>query len=238
MSIHPRAALAGLFVAIRILGQNSQPSAPLPAVPAPPAVRVQAKFVVVLDAAHGGSDSGAHLHNDLQEKDLTLTLVSRLRSTLQARGIDVVSTRDSDNAVPAVNRAQVANHTQAAACLLVHATATGSGVHLYTSSLAPAGIAGLQPWQTAQSSFVTQSLRLQAEFNTALAHAQIPVILGRASVPPMDNLTCPAVAVELAPLVGGHVTQGKDIADPAWQTSVIDALAAALNAWRSDWKQE
>jgi N-acetylmuramoyl-L-alanine amidase len=81
-------------------------------------------------------------------------------------------------------------------------------------------------------------MKLESEIDSALAHGQIPVTLGRASVQPMDNLACPAVAVELAPLVAGHVTQGKAVSDADYQKSVIDALAAGIEAWRSDWKQQ
>ena len=207
-----------------------------PSVPPAPAQPAQPKFVVVLDAAHGGSDSGAHLRPDLQEKDVTLTLTTRLRSTLQAHGIAVVTTRQSDAGIPALNRAETANHAQAAACLVIHATATGSGVHLYASSLSPAPAVRLQPWQTAQAAWITQSLKLESEIDAALAHAQIPITLGRASVQPMDNLACPAIAIEVAPLVGGHVTTARDVSDADYQKSVVDALVAALDAWRSDWK--
>ena len=75
-----------------------------------------------------------------------------------------------------------------------------------------------------------------SEIDAALAHAQIPITLGRASVQPMDNLACPAIAIEVAPLVGGHVTTARDVSDADYQKSVVDALVAALDAWRSDWK--
>ena len=217
--------------------QTAPVTQPVPA-PAQPTQVTKPSFVVVIDAAHGGTDSGARLSNGVAEKNVTLGLSVRLRSTLQARGVTVVTTRESDAAVPTLNRAEAANHARAAACLVMHATATGSGVHLYTSALAPAGPARPMPWQTAQAQFVTQSLKLQSEIDSALAHTQIPVTLGRASVQPMDNLTCPAVAVEIAPLVAGHITAGKDVSDAAYQKSVADALAAAVESWRSDWKQQ
>jgi N-acetylmuramoyl-L-alanine amidase len=209
----------------------------MPAVPAAPPAQIQPKFVVVLDAAHGGADTGAHLQNGVMEKEITLALSMRLRSTLHAHGIEVVTTRESDQMQPALNRAEAANQAQAAACLILHATATGSGVHLYTSSLAPSPLQRLEPWPTAQSAWVTQSLKLESEIDTALAHTQIPVTLGRASVPPMDNLTCPTVAVEMAPLVAGHVTQGRELSDAGYQKSVVDSLTAALESWQNDWKQ-
>src|SRR5208282_6294497 len=70
----------------------------LPPLPAPPANRmsVQPAFSVVIDAAHGGTDTGARITSSLIEKDITLALAIRLRSALAARGIAVVTTRESD----------------------------------------------------------------------------------------------------------------------------------------------
>src|ERR1035437_7475128 len=73
------------------------PAAAQQAPPAPPGP--QARFVVVLDAAHGGEDSGGRLNNGQLEKTFTLALSVRLRSLLSARGIQVVTTRESDAAV-------------------------------------------------------------------------------------------------------------------------------------------
>ncbi len=217
------------------------PSAPAvpPAVSVPPPAAVQPpRFVVVLDAAHGGSDTGAKMSGGALEKDITLGFSSRLRSTLHAHGIDVVVTRQSDVSLDPLNRAEAANQAQGAACLTLHATATGSGVHLFTSSLAPTGNMRFMPWPTAQSAWVTQSLKLESEIDEALAHAQIPVSLARASVAPMDSMTCPEVALEIAPLVGGHVTKARAVTDASYQKSIVDAITAALEQWRSDWRQE
>ena len=209
-----------------------------PAVATSPATALQPpRFVVVVDAAHGGSDTGARMGSGVVEKDITLGLAGRLRSTLRARGIEVVMTRQADMNLAPVNRAETANHAQGGACLTIHATATGSGVHLFTSSLTPTANARFLPWPTAQSAYVTQSLKLESEIDSALAHTEIPVTLGRASVEPMDSMTCPEVAVEMAPLVAGHVTGAKPVTDAGYQKAVVDAIAAALEQWRSDWKE-
>jgi N-acetylmuramoyl-L-alanine amidase len=209
------------------------PSLPPPV--GPPGVQPP-RFLVVIDAAHGGNDIGARIGEGTLEKEVTLGLAGRLRSTLHARGVDVVMTRTADVNVATANRAEEANHAQASACLTIHATATGSGVHLYTSSLTPAANERFLPWGTAQAGYVTQSMKLESEIDTALAHAAIPVTLGKASVAPMDSIACPEVAVELAPLVGGHVTSAKELSDVSYQKTVVDAVAAAVEQWRSDWK--
>ena len=198
------------------------------------------QFSVVIDAAHGGADTGAHLNEKLEEKDLVLDLAVQLRSTLSAHGIPVTTTREIDVNLPAMRRAEVANHRQAGACIVLHATASGYGVHLYTSSVAPPRVLGesatpkMVPWDAAQGTFVQESLRLSSEINSALTHAQVPVSLGRTSLLPLDNLTCPAVAVEIAPL-GKAGEQPIPLTDPAYQKQLLSALVAAIEEWQHDW---
>ncbi len=214
------------------------PAAGLPSVPAAPPASVQPRFVVVLDPAHGGSQAGATITDRLLEKDVVLSLSVRLRSALTSRGIPVVATRESDVALTPLARAETANHASAAACIILHATATGTGVHLYTSSLTRTASSRFLPWQTAQSGSVAQSLRLSSEINSAMAHAEIPVALGQTSLQPMDSFACPAVAVEVAPLAAAGSSPAAPLSDPAYQKSIVDALAAALLQWRDDWRQQ
>ncbi|HZU08489.1 MAG TPA: N-acetylmuramoyl-L-alanine amidase [Pseudacidobacterium sp.] len=204
----------------------------VPSVPLPPRAQVRPQYIVVLDAAHGGTDSGARLSDNLFEKDVALALALRLRAALDAQGIQVVTTRDSDAAVPLQARAEAANHALAEACITLHATGTGTGVHLFTSSLAPAPRVQFLPWRTAQAAFVTQSLRLSSEINAALAHVAVPVILGRTSLQPMDSFACPAVAVEVANAKNVPLT------DAAYQKKIVDALTSALTQWKNDWRPQ
>src|ERR1700753_3527694 len=110
-----RQACGCLAIGFLLASLTSIPAAaqsPNPPPAAPPAVaRPPQRFAVVIDAARGGADSGAGLSDHLLEKDLVLALSVRLRSMLSAHGIQVVTTRESDTAVPAVHRAETANHT-------------------------------------------------------------------------------------------------------------------------------
>ena len=218
-------AAAALFCAVPSVLFAQAPPAPQP------------RFVVVLDAAHGGSDSGARIAEQDgfapgTEKSVTLSLSVRLRSLLAARGIPVVTTRESDTSLDLDQRAQIANRARAQACLSLHATQTGSGVHLYVSALAPTPPARFLPWKTAQSAFVQQSLDLAGVLNSALTHAGFAVTLGRTALPAVDSMTCPAVAIELAPETAAPNAAGPGDAD--YQARIDQALAAALVEWRSE----
>ena len=216
----------------------------LPALPSPPGstLTVQPAFSVVIDAAHGGADIGARLANDLLEKDITLALSVRLRSALTARGVAVLTTRESDADIPNRERAGIANHALPAACLVLHATATGSGIHLFTSSLAQAASvlasSKLTGWQIAQAGWVTRSMRLSSEINSALGQAGIPTTLGATSLQPLDSLTCPAVAIEIGPLAASSANKSSPISAPAYQQRILDALTSAMLEWSTEWKQQ
>ena len=226
----PRSLLWGLLAWASALPLYAQP----PALPARPSTAVQPQFLVMLDAAHGGSDTGAHLGVHLEEKDLVLALSIRLRSMLAARGIAIVTTRESDITLPPAKRAALVNAHTASACLILHATDSGSGIHLFTSSLPPAQPRTFLPWETAQAAYLQRSLRWAAEINSAMTHAGVPVTLGRTALQPLDNMTCPAAAVEIAPLTkDGAVTA--TLTDADYESRILAALAAAIEGWRRDW---
>jgi N-acetylmuramoyl-L-alanine amidase len=196
---------------------------------------------VVLDAAHGGADLGGTLSaqsgQSMAEKAFTLALSIRLRSLLAARGIAVVTTRESDATIDNDRRAQTANHANAQACISLHGTQSGAGIHLYTSSLAPVASARLVPWNTAQAAWVTRSLALAGTLNSALTHAGMTVTLGRTELPVVDSMACPAVAVEVAPQVAQGNTPAATLDDSGYQVGVAQALAAAILEWRTSASQ-
>jgi N-acetylmuramoyl-L-alanine amidase len=200
----------------------------------------QPRTVILLDPAHGGPDTGAHLPNDLLEKSFTLSFATTLRAVLTASGFTVISTRDSDP-VPLFTtdqRAEIANHAHPAACLILHATSSGNGIHIVTSALPPDDSIDpdaphpLVSWQTAQTASIPQSLRLANELGVALLHAKLPVILTQSSIRPVDNLTSPAVAIEIAPLAADG-SAAAPVTDPVYQQRIAQAIAAAIASWRT-----
>lgn len=213
--------------ALLLLSAANLAAAQAPPAPAPP----QPRFVVVLDAAHGGDDTGGKLDTQA-EKAYTLALSVRLRSLLNARGIQVVTTRESDTNVDTNRRAEIANHANAQACLSLHASQTGSGVHLFASSLPPAAPTRFPAWKTGQSAYVTRSLAMAGILNSALQHAGIAVTLGRTAMPTVDSMTCPAIAIEIAPDRVASTKTGLD--DPAYQARVAEAIAAAMLEWKTE----
>jgi N-acetylmuramoyl-L-alanine amidase len=171
------------------------------------------------------------------EKNYALALAERLRTTLKAREISIILTRTADVTLDNEARATTANRSHASACISVHATSTGNGVHLFTSSLPAMTEAdprrAFLPWQTAQAAYETSSLRLESDVDAAMTQQHIPVLIARTSIQPLDSMACPAIDIEVAPL-------GADmpLSDSGYQKKVVDALGAAMVEWRSDWRQQ
>ena len=219
------------------------PPAPVPS----PRTGSQGKFIVLLDAAHGGDDGGGQVGASVAEKTVTLALSVRLRSLLTARGFSVVTTREGNVNLDGDARAQTANHAGASACLSFHATASGSGVHLFVSSLSPTSPSRFLAWKTAQSAYVTRSVKLAGALNSAFGHGgdanspgaePIHATLARASLPGVDSMACPAVAVEVAPVRDADRAIVKDVTDAQYQAQIVETLAAALLEWKTDWETD
>jgi N-acetylmuramoyl-L-alanine amidase len=80
---------------------------------------------IVVDAGHGGHDTGTIGPDGLLEKDLVLDVSLRLGKLLENRlGADVVYTRDDDTFVPLETRTAIANQQQADLFISVHANSS------------------------------------------------------------------------------------------------------------------
>ncbi|MBZ9714533.1 N-acetylmuramoyl-L-alanine amidase [Deinococcus multiflagellatus] len=102
---------------------------------ASPAIRPR----VVLDAGHGGVDSGA-VSRWVREEDVTLDIALRTRAVLVQHGVDVVMTRTADQHLSANKRAdlearsRLANTGQVSAFVSIHVNSAGpsaQGIETY-----------------------------------------------------------------------------------------------------------
>ena len=95
---------------------------------------------VVIDAGHGGKDSGSLGPYD-NEKVYTLKIAKLVRDILQRDGYRVVMTRESDVAVSLENRVRIANQFPEAIFLSIHfnsGNARANGIETFTVS--PVGV--------------------------------------------------------------------------------------------------
>lgn len=218
-----------MLLAARPLSTQTTPVVTVPAnqtpVAAPPLVP-QRTWVVLIDPAHGGSEPGAVLNAAIPEKDVTLAIARRLRQELATRGIQVLLVRDSDATISTDQRAQIVNSAHPALYVGVHATSQSSGMRIYTAML-PAGGDSSGPfvdWQTAQASALARSRQIQEQVVAAIQKTGFPCRGLMAPLRPLNNITVPALAVEIAPTTS-DVSQ---LASADYQQMITAALANSI----------
>jgi len=81
---------------------------------------------IVIDAGHGGHDTGTIGPTGLMEKDLCLDVALRLGKIIQQRlpGADVVFTRSDDTFIPLEERTHIANEAKADLFISIHANSS------------------------------------------------------------------------------------------------------------------
>jgi N-acetylmuramoyl-L-alanine amidase len=81
---------------------------------------------IVIDAGHGGHDTGTIGPTGLMEKDLCLDVALRLGKIIQQRlpGADVVFTRADDTFIPLEERTSIANQAKADLFISIHANSS------------------------------------------------------------------------------------------------------------------
>ena len=85
-----------------------------------------AKPIIVVDAAHGGSDPGVKSGSET-EKDWNLRFAVALEKALEDEGFEVIQARRKDETLPIDKRAERINAAQASAVLVIHADYEWSG---------------------------------------------------------------------------------------------------------------
>jgi N-acetylmuramoyl-L-alanine amidase len=194
------------------------PKQPTPVAPARPS------FLVVVDAAHGGEDTGATLATNIVEKDLTLNIARRIAHELQNRGIAVTLLRNSDTAIAPEQRAAMVNTSHASVYVTVHASSIGHGLRIFTSMMPAANVTlgkrSFVPWNSAQSQYLDRSKNVSGSIAYECARKQLAVRALEGAVIPLNNIAAAAVALEVAPA-------GADITTIS-SNEYIDNLAVAI----------
>jgi len=98
---------------------------------------------IVIDAGHGGHDTGTIGPNGLMEKDLCLDVALRLGKMIEERlpGTEVIYTRQDDTFIPLEERTAIANEAKADLFISIHANSSpdssARGVETYYLNFSP-----------------------------------------------------------------------------------------------------
>lgn len=211
--------------------------------------------LVVLDAGHGGSNPGATgALPGLHEKQLTLVLARAVRDRLTAAGVDVVMTRERDATLTLRRRMVVANQRGADLFVSVHANASPTrsqrGYETWLLSPAAVDIDGRalrsdsgtpRPGLDADTALVLDDVERGAvQWESAELALAIQRELRAVRGPAGDRgvrqeshhvllgATMPAVLVEVGFI--DHPIEGRELAEPAVQARLADAIAAGIRS--------
>jgi N-acetylmuramoyl-L-alanine amidase len=199
-----------------------QPQQPTPAPPPAPAP-VRSSPVVVLDPAHGGTDTGARGEGGLAEKDIVLQIARTVREQLERQGFRVLMTRNDDSNPSYDDRAAVANAHRDVIFISLHVASTGmpGTARAYydgfssaispqpvatsaTKPLAPQPTNTLVAWDQAQRRYLDASHQLADLIQIQLAQgfSGSPVRSMPAPVRTLRSVMGPAVAIEISSISG------------------------------------
>lgn len=140
------------------------------------------KFVIALDAGHGGGHSGAY-YEMTAEKDLNWSMTLKLDQVLRALGYKTVLTRTEDEEVSLLSRARTANGSKADIFVSIHCNAAENapdfeGLYVYYY---PGSTAGQKLAQAIQMAACVSSGAVDRNINTAnfsvLRNTQMPAVL-------------------------------------------------------------
>ena len=102
------------------------------------AITAARKYVIVVDAGHGGKDPGCIGKGGTREKDIVLSVAKKLKNKLDANGFKTYLTRDGDKYLKLADRAAIAEKRKADLFISLHANANPSrqmkGFSIYTLS--------------------------------------------------------------------------------------------------------
>jgi N-acetylmuramoyl-L-alanine amidase len=210
---------------------------------------------IVLDAGHGGADTGTKGARGTLEKDVTLAVARRLKTALEARlGAHILLTRDADADVPLDARASLANNNKADLFVSIHGNGSvrpsAAGAEVYYAGIEhgengaqPSPESGaamlplfgggtreidIVPWERAQARHVDQSGVLARLVESALRGAvpMNPRALQQAPLRVLIGANTPAVLVEIGYLTNRE--QEDQLRAGELQGRVVQALADAI----------
>ena len=173
-------------------------------------LRSASPYTIILDAGHGGNDSGT-IEQSAVEKDINLSIVLKMKQLLESKNIRVILTRDKDTYMELEDRTQVTRDQEADLFLSIHC-------NYYEDDSSIRGLECYYSEDSAEGRYYAEKLiENLAEKGTILSRNAKP-----AEYHVLKNASIPSVLVET-----GYLSNSKDRKDLASQ-EYQDKLAAEL----------
>ncbi len=216
---------------------------------------------VVIDAGHGGHDTGAIGKGGTREKDVTLAIAKRVGEILTDAGLEVLLTRDDDTFVRLEDRTRIANEAKGDLFISIHCNAAESrkvrGTETFTLNVASdrysirlaarenaASEQSMSDLQFILADLTTkahteESERLARRVQSAMVSRLKPKYPGTVDLGTKQALfyvllgaRMPAILVETAFL--SHPEEEKWLASKAYQEELAQAIAQGVQGFLED----
>jgi N-acetylmuramoyl-L-alanine amidase len=216
--------------------QSVNPSSAGAISPSTPPTQLQPRpglNIVVLDPAHGGTDTGARGTGGIRESEIVLEFAMQVRRALELQGFQVVQTRLANENPSFDDRSALANAQTGAVFVSLHISSTGlpGTVRVYVNSNLPSGreANGLIPWDHAQAPFLGLSHKFGdiVQGNLAQRFKGSPGSAQASAIRQLRTTAAPAIAVEIS-----SVSVGERIDLDRMAPGVADAVARGVAAFR------
>jgi N-acetylmuramoyl-L-alanine amidase len=199
---------------------------------------------VVLDPGHGGRDKGAVSPRNVYEKLMVLDIAKRVRNHLEARGLNVVLTRETDTALALSDRCKKAAAAGGDLFVSIHGdkaaspSVNGAGcfilslpghysTHSYGSGTPPSAS---YPGNKHDPANAALALRIQQHLVKATGQSDRGIKRARFQV--LREAPCPAVLVEVAFL--SNPQEEAMIIDPNGREKVARGISNGIAAYLAD----
>jgi N-acetylmuramoyl-L-alanine amidase len=192
--------------------------------------------IVVLDPAHGGTDTGARGTGGIRESEIVLQFALQVRRALEAQGFQVIQTRMANENPSFDDRSAMANAQIGAVFVSLHVSSTGlpGTVRVYVNSDFPASPSGRQAgglisWDRAQAPFLLLSHKLGdfVQGNLEVRFRGSPGTAQASAIRQLRTTAAPAIAVEISSV---SVNDRVDLDRMA--PGVADAIARGVTNFR------
>jgi N-acetylmuramoyl-L-alanine amidase len=189
--------------------------------------------IVVLDPAHGGTDTGARGTAGIRESEVVLGFAAQVRHALESQGFQVVQTRLADENPSFDDRSALANAQSGGVFVTLHVSSTGlpGTARVYVNSDLPMGREsnGLIPWDRAQAPFLGLSHKFgdMVQGNLAQKFKGSPGSAQTCPIRQLRTTAAPAIAVEISSVT---VTDRAELDRMA--PGIADAIARGAAAFR------
>src|SRR5438034_11493822 len=167
---------------------------------------------VVVDAGHGGKDSGAYRRYGPPEKMVALDVAQRLNRNLRESQINTIMTRSSDVFIPLNDRVAIENAQKSAIFVSIH-----------FNDSRRRGIRGFETYYHSSASFDLAN-QIQSKLMTIPHSANRGIHTANFRV--LRLATCPAALVECGFL--SNRTEGNEARDWEYRELLADRIAEAI----------